>query len=152
MLTLRGYLVVSRDHDAWHHVGFLHQGTLASARKLTQLSTLQHPFCPKIPRQSTWFRLHLSFYTSPHVPLGCGELVIEPTKPISLTRRHALWALLLAKSLSPNRCCLCSASFLCLSTPGFDFAALVEWSFLTSHPMFPLWVVQLLPTSPDLPL
>ena len=27
---------------------------------------------------------------------------------------------------------------------------LVEWSFLTSHPMFPLWVVQLLPTSPDL--
>ena len=27
-----------------------------------------------------------------------------------------------------------------------------EWSFLTSHPMFPLWVVQLLPTSPDLPL
>ena len=29
---------------------------------------------------------------------------------------------------------------------------LVEWSFLTSHPMFPLLVIQLLPTSPDLSL
>ena len=32
-----------------------------------------------------------------------------------------------------------------------DSTPLVEWSFMTGRPMFPLWVIQLLPTSPGDP-
>ena len=67
-----------------------------------------------------------------------------------------LWALLLLSS----RCFLCSASFdegtassleapIESSTP--PRTPLVERGFMTSRPMFPLWVVQLLPTLPEDP-
>ena len=76
-----------------------------------------------------------------------------------IIRRHALRALLLAKSLLSNRCCLCSTSFdgiqlLVSKYPCIQFRCepLVKWSSMTSRPMAPLWVVQLLPTSPEDPI
>ena len=39
-----------------------------------------------------------------------------------------------------------------LEVPMVSTSPRTRCTFLTSHPMFPLWVVKLLPTSPDLPL
>ena len=83
--------------------------------------------------------------------------MLKTSKPFSFTRRHALWALLLSKLFLSNPCCLCSANFdgiqlLVSNNPWIPLCCnpLFKWSFLMSHPIFPLWVVQLLLTSPDL--
>ena len=70
-----------------------------------------------------------------------------------------LWALLLAKSLVSSRCCLCSASFdggtassleapIDSTPPQTPF---LKGGFMASLPLFPLYVVQLQPTSPGDP-
>ena len=70
---------------------------------------------------------------------------------------HQVWTLLLAKSFCQGRCCLCSASFdegtassleAPIASSTLPRTPLVEQRFMTSRPMFPLWVVQLLPTFP----
>ena len=92
------------------------------------------------------------------VPLQLSTTpTLNTSKPFSFTRRHTVWGpptcrVVIVKAmlslfgqlrLDPAR-----------STHGFDFVANPprRMEFLKSHPMFPLWVVQLLPTSPDLPV
>ena len=85
--------------------------------------------------------------------------------PFSFTRRdvlrptHGPWALQLAKSLVSSRCLFLSSQLRwgfgsqSRSTHGFNCAAnpLVQRTFMTTRPMFALWVVQPLPTSPGDP-